>query len=408
MPTITFTTGLPTIGYQRGSPSQGDTVALSSRKKDFSSSHAYKGTHLTYTLTRPAGIPWAVCEITNIYITPIGVRDSGSSVKDASWLFRTTAGGDLWNTNTASINGAAVWLRFGITTPSRWHSGGTNKDYSININVDTVNSEGENGGANAIAWCNQEYKAGRNIYFSLVEARSAADGATYTTRFVYQPITVTITYTLKSSVKYHTGNNNWQTCIPYRYISASSINQTPVTRPNGAMTAATSKDCTASSSSNYSTDFPAWRAFDDSVTTNTWASQRGVTSAWLLLKMPEKLYDITVTLTNRQDHATLSNGPISGTIQGSNDGTNFTNIKSFSGRDGKTKGASSSIACGNTTTGYQWIRIYTENWDKTSDTSKTECCIGDCSISGYLYPTAGNYWRQCIIKRWDGSDWVQV
>ena len=392
MPTITITATTCRAGTAAASGSYYN-ISSSSNMNGVSTP---KATNITWTMPRPASVPWAACKITAVYAKNIRVYNSSDAVKDASWLFRTSYQSSTWNGNLAYVNGNAVWRYKGMNNGA-WHPANTTTTYN---NVSMT--------ADALTWVQQELAAGRDLYFSYVEARSTNQGSTYSTRFYINYIPqLVITYEITSNIKYWDGSN-WNTVIPYYAVDASKISQSTLTRPNGAMTAATSQNCTASSSSNFSADFPAWRAFDDSTTTNAWASTRGVTSAWLMLKMPEPLYNISVTMVNRQDHATLSNGPISGVIQGSNDGTTFTDLKTFSGRDGKTKGASSTISCGNNNKAYQYVRIYTENWDKTSDTSKTECCIGDCSITGTQYPTSGIYFMKCLARYWDGTAWQQV
>lgn len=186
----------------------------------------------------------------------------------------------------------------------------------------------------------------------------------------------------------------WQSAVPYVWTTDA----TAYTYPKGAMTSATSAECTASASSEYSSNYPAWRAFDDSTSTKAWASSRDVDEAWLILQLPRKLCNITMTITNRADHDTLVNGPISGFIQGSNDGSTWTDLKFFYGRDGATKAASSTHSCDNNV-GYSLLRIYTTNWDLTTgSSSQNECCIGECSVSGYdVSPTLGG-WKLASSK----------
>lgn len=187
----------------------------------------------------------------------------------------------------------------------------------------------------------------------------------------------------------------WQSAIPYVWTT----DRTEYIYPEAAMTSANSQGCIASASSYYDEDdYPAWRAFDYSTSTNTWASARGVSEAWLMLKMPRKLYGVAVTICNRSDHATLVNGPTSGIIQGSNDGIDFYNLATFSGRDGATKGAYEEYYCNETNNGFSYIRIYVTEWDRTTASSKqTECCIGDCHIRGFDLPMSGG-WKSASSK----------
>ena len=121
--------------------------------------------------------------------------------------------------------------------------------------------------------------------------------------------------------------------------------------------------------------------------------------------MPSALYDITITITNRNDRADNIRGPIAGTILGSNDGSNFTQIGSFSGRDGSTRAASSTITCNNPTIGYSYVKVQMSDWYPSGN--NTYCAIGELEISGYTNPSTGG-WTEAIPYVYNGSSWVQV
>lgn len=224
--------------------------------------------------------------------------------------------------------------------------------------------------------------------------------------------TVKIYVTVGSSKSaYMNEGNSFTITVNYNttctYVWAKGENTASKTYPETAMTAANSQNCVASSCETYSSSYAAWRAFDKSTTTNAWATARGLSNAWIQLQMPQPLYNIVVTLTNREDHDTLSNGPITGIIEGSNDGAVYTQIGTITSRDGKTKGGTSTHVCNNGATGYQYVKMTFTDWDKTSDTSKTECCLGDCSITGKLIPSAGGWVKATPYCFTVDNNWVE-
>lgn len=166
----------------------------------------------------------------------------------------------------------------------------------------------------------------------------------------------------------------------------------PTTRhayPETGMTAASSQSCVASTNSTYGSSYPVWRCFDRSTTTVPYASSTSASSLWVQLQMPKPLYSVKVTITNRNDRSDNIRGPIAGTIQGSNDGSTFTQIGSFSGRDGATQRGQSTITCTNSTTAYKYIRVNVTDWYPSGN--NTYCAIGEIEISGYLVPETGGW-----------------
>ena len=98
--------------------------------------------------------------------------------------------------------------------------------------------------------------------------------------------------------------------------------------PARAMTASASQGCTASASTTYSSSYPAWRAFDFRETTS-WASQASDPAPWLQLRLESALKNISVQVYAR-DTAYIEN-PTAGRVLGSNDGSSWTVLGSFSG-----------------------------------------------------------------------------
>ena len=177
--------------------------------------------------------------------------------------------------------------------------------------------------------------------------------------------------------------------------------------PAKAMTSNSSQGCTASASSVYSTSYPAWRAFDLSETSKCWASSNSVTGPYLEFTFPIPLYDITVTVINRGDHASVINGPIKGDIYGWNKQAGETYLPPpeegeydetkkynahliYSDRDGSTKQLSTSYYIEDTKDHCcDTIRFQIDTWKKTGDSKYT--AIGEMKITGYSLPSSGSW-----------------
>lgn len=342
-----------------------------------------RASNITWTFAIPTNIPWAVCKIKSAYVKNVRVYNSSSSVKDASWVFRTNYYGSGWRSSMATVGGAVVWRYHGMNNGS-WHPEDTTTTYN---NV-TMTS-------NAIKWIQSQFSEGKNLYFSYIEARSAGgsivspdySGTIYSTCFYhsYKP-SIVITYEM-------------QPCYVF------SKTRTAYTYPAAAMTSDYSQSCTASTNSTYSSNYTAYKAFDSNNTSRCWATANGVTSPYLQLKMPKALYDVEVTITNRADHATVINGPIAGTISGSADnGVTFTQIGSFSGRDGATSAASTTIKCTHAKA-YNTIRITLSSWTTTG--SSTYAAIGECSIKGYTATATGS-WQVATPYVYTNGAWTQA
>lgn len=152
-----------------------------------------------------------------------------------------------------------------------------------------------------------------------------------------------------------------------------------VTRPQGAMTSNSSLSCEASASSTYSSSYPAWRAFDASAATS-WASSASESAPWIQLKMDVALANIQVSVYSRSQNASAGNhNPTAGTVQGSNDGSSWTQIGSYSGWTAKNDGTLlGTIACNNETA-YKYVRL-----NITSRAGSEYAAIGYISIRGEI------------------------
>ena len=203
-------------------------------------------------------------------------------------------------------------------------------------------------------------------------------------------------------------SEDWIPCIGeteyYAYIGGEKIPHwtTADTQPVSALT-----DDNAPSpykvyySSRYTSSYPAWRAFTNSIRTDGWASESGNrgSDAWLCLDLGEDkgMKNIKVTLWNRNNN--IVNGPTKVTIYGSDSaptngsgsgsslviGTlpfNKTILGVFTGLDGTTKSKKAILDT-----------IGSETSNATRSTS-------------YLSNSANNYFRYIIIvfNEWSSSN----
>ena len=152
-----------------------------------------------------------------------------------------------------------------------------------------------------------------------------------------------------------------------------------VTRPKGAMTSNTSLSCVASASSTYSSSYPAWRAFDGSAA-NSWASSASDAAPWIQLQMDVALANIQVSVYSRSQNASAGNhNPTAGTVQGSNDGSNWAQIGEYSGWEAKNDGTLlGTIVCDNSTA-YKYVRL-----NITSRAGSDYASIGYITIKGEI------------------------
>lgn len=130
-----------------------------------------------------------------------------------------------------------------------------------------------------------------------------------------------------------------------------------VVRPAAAMTSYSSQGCVVTYSTEYSSRYAAWKAFDKSYSNAYgWASANGTSDGWLQLEMDVALRKIAVTIINRT--FTYVNGPETGIIYGSNDGVEWTSLATFKGRDGNTSALKTVHECNNEDMSYKYIRVY--------------------------------------------------
>ena len=149
------------------------------------------------------------------------------------------------------------------------------------------------------------------------------------------------------------------------------------TRPASAMTSNSSAGCVVTASSEYSSNFAAWKAFNKSNSDSyCWATAYEDTNRWIQIKLDIPLNHVTVTITNR-NHGSLVNGIIDGEILGSGDGSEWRTLCTITGRDGATSGLSTTHYCDVDGT-FEYFRIKANKVYNDTNVS-----IGEISIKGY-------------------------
>lgn len=321
------------------------------------------------------------CGSFGILLYDIPDKDQITSITSIDFSIFTT-------NNTSGYNDCIARIEYIGTSynsyPGIWRVGSSSEQISLEENVTTHLTTNDATTCFNLLNLIQSAISGQYYYFRIV--RESGQGAQLNT-----DITLTLTY--------ETGNRR----APQAYVWTTS--RSSLSYPISAMTSNSSQDCVASASSTYSSSYPIWRAFDKNTTTVPWASSNSEKNAWIQLQIPEILYDITIKITNRNDRADNIRGPIAGTILGSNDGLNFTQIGSFSGRDGSTRAASSTVACDNSTIGYSYVKIAMSDWYPSG--IHTYCAIGEIEITGYNRPSTGG-WAEATPYVYNNGAWTQA
>lgn len=143
----------------------------------------------------------------------------------------------------------------------------------------------------------------------------------------------------------------------YKYVNTPWTQ--PVLSANGTM-GGNSFACAASSS-----DYAPWHAFDGSKTSsNRWAASTSTPPQWLTFYNPEKIKVTNLAITQRSD---TTDHITSGIVQGSDDNTNWTDIKNFTNNNA-TPGATWNIDLSENTTSYKYYRIYITGYSASQGT----------------------------------------
>lgn len=137
------------------------------------------------------------------------------------------------------------------------------------------------------------------------------------------------------------------------------------------------KDCVLTASSEYSSGYQVEYAFNG-LTNNYWACTNNDSQRWVQVQMPYALRNMTVTLVSPQGSAVRTNNiPVSGSFQGSNNGSTWTTLRSYSGRS--TVAGSTTTHSLNNSTGYKYLRVKITS---PGSSSGTWTGFGDIRIEG--------------------------
>lgn len=135
-------------------------------------------------------------------------------------------------------------------------------------------------------------------------------------------------------------------------------------------------------SSIYSSGYEGYKAFNQSYSDAIgWAATGTDSSPWIRCKFATPLRSIMITLCNRT-RSSMVNGVIDSGIYGSNDGINWTQIGSISGRDGGTSAYASNHWCWNSEDTYTWLQLSPTNWANKTASSDKYVAIGEIYIYG--------------------------
>ena len=170
--------------------------------------------------------------------------------------------------------------------------------------------------------------------------------------------------------------------VARQFYSAGTI----VTHPTTALTANSSNGYVASASSENSSSYQAWRAFNMSYNNRyAWVSKARTTDSapYIQLKLPSAMIISSVSIANRTWDSYV-NGIIAATILGSTNGSSWTTICTISDRSGSTSGLLTEHECTDTDTAYQYVRIKPTNWTNYS------------AGSGNSYVAIGEIYIHCL------------
>lgn len=137
------------------------------------------------------------------------------------------------------------------------------------------------------------------------------------------------------------------------------------------------QNCVITSSSIFSNLYTREYAFNG-LTANYWACLNNDANRWIQVRMPYALRNMTVTLVSPQGSAVrTSNIPVSGSFQGSNNGSTWTTLGSYAGRS--TAAGSTTTHSLNNSTGYRYLRVKVTS---PGSSSGTWTGFGDIRVQG--------------------------
>jgi hypothetical protein len=152
-------------------------------------------------------------------------------------------------------------------------------------------------------------------------------------------------------------------------------------RPTVAMTANTTGSFVASASTENSTSYAAWCAFNNDYSdAYGWASTNADATPWIMLQMDIPLKNISVVIKNRT-RASLVNGILTATIYGGDSAAGCTNvICNITTARSAASAAVTTHACTNAQVAYRWVKIKPLTW--THDATNQYVAVGEIEITG--------------------------
>lgn len=318
--------------------------------------------------------PGANCGTFGILLYDLPNRTSVVSIKSISLTTTTSNSSSGYNDCVARVE--YIGTEYNATTPI-WRLGSTADQWSLEEDVETTMTTTD---ANTCAnFKSLLANASSDTYYYFRIVRESGQGA-----WLKTAITLAIEYEEGATA----------------YVWTTST--TSYSYPTAAMTSNSSQSCVASASTQYSSSYAAWYAFNKNTTKAAWATKASDTAPWIQLKMPQALCDLTFTITNRGDRDNHINGPLTGIFYGSNDGSSWTQIGAFTRTDGTTKGGGTSTHACSHRTAYQYARVAISTWE---DDGSSMCCIGELEISGTDISATGG-WKVATPYTWNGTEWV--
>lgn len=158
---------------------------------------------------------------------------------------------------------------------------------------------------------------------------------------------------------------------------------TATTQPASAMTSNTAPSpYVCSYSSRYTSSYTGHLAFNKSYSNAYgWVADSSDTAPWITLKMAVALKDIKVTIYNRT-RSSLVNGWKAFKVDGSDNGSTWTQIGSFSGRNGATSALGTTHTCTNYNDSYLYVRFRISDWERRTSSTDKYCAVGEIYING--------------------------
>lgn len=155
---------------------------------------------------------------------------------------------------------------------------------------------------------------------------------------------------------------------------------TPVTYPTVALTSANSNGYVVKASSEYSSTYAAWKAFNQSYSdAQGWASSASDSAPWIYIELPKAIRIRSIKIVNRTFSSGV-NGVINANVKVTNDTTSaWTQLGTISGRDGATSGLVTIHEFSSGDIAYKYVGIDPTSWNKEAGNYVT---IGEIYITG--------------------------